>query len=218
MDDEGDEGEEGMLPTRPNRPWTETPNDFDYKVFSESLTRSWPRRICVTTMKLTRLRAYLDAQLKGLQGMVTRLANRLQRRLMAQQNRSWDFDQEEGMLDAARLAYRRRARFLAQLQGRARCRVQGYDRHAADRQFRLDARAPDFHRGDFRRCSGAHAGTLRVKTEVLGFTTRAWKGGRAARHGWPRASRRIRGVSTTCAISCTKRPMNPGAGRARTLA
>ena len=54
--------------------------------------------------ELGRLRAYLDQQLGGLQNVVTRLANRLQRRLMAQQTRSWDFDQEEGLLDAARLA------------------------------------------------------------------------------------------------------------------
>ena len=51
-----------------------------------------------------RLRAYLDQQLSNLQSVVTKLANRLQRRLMAQQSRSWDFDQEEGLLDAARLA------------------------------------------------------------------------------------------------------------------
>ena len=54
--------------------------------------------------ELTRLRAYLDQQMAPLQGVVTRLANRLQRRLMAQQARSWEFDQEEGLLDAARLA------------------------------------------------------------------------------------------------------------------
>ncbi len=54
--------------------------------------------------ELERLRAYLDQQLVQLQGVVTKLANRLQRRLMAQQSRSWDFDQEEGLLDAARLA------------------------------------------------------------------------------------------------------------------
>ena len=54
--------------------------------------------------ELARLRAYLDQQLVHLQSAVTKLANRLQRRLMAQQNRSWDFDQEEGLLDAARLA------------------------------------------------------------------------------------------------------------------
>ena len=54
--------------------------------------------------ELTRLRAYLDQQMTHLQGAVTKLANRLQRRLMAQQNRAWDFDQEEGQLDASRLA------------------------------------------------------------------------------------------------------------------
>src|SRR5206468_2684268 len=54
--------------------------------------------------ELGRLRSYLDQQLVHLQGAVTKLANRLQRRLMAQQSRSWDFDQEEGLLDAARLA------------------------------------------------------------------------------------------------------------------
>src|SRR4028119_2180276 len=54
--------------------------------------------------ELGRLRSYLDQQLIHLQGAVTKLANRLQRRLMAQQSRSWAFDQEEGLLDAARLA------------------------------------------------------------------------------------------------------------------
>jgi cobalamin biosynthesis protein CobT len=56
--------------------------------------------------ELNRLRAYLDQQMGGLHNVVTRLANRLQRRLMAQQARSWDFDQEEGLLDAARLGAR----------------------------------------------------------------------------------------------------------------
>ena len=70
--------------------------------------------------ELTRLRNYLDKQLANLQGVVARLANRLQRRLMAQQNRSWDFDLEEGLLDAARLTARRhRPAACAVLQGRA---------------------------------------------------------------------------------------------------
>ena len=53
--------------------------------------------------ELTRLRAYLDQQLPNLSNVVSRLANRLQRQLLAQQNRIWDFDLEEGMLDVARL-------------------------------------------------------------------------------------------------------------------
>ncbi len=68
------------------------------------MTRSsTPRELC-DEEELGRLRAYLDQQLVHLQSAVTKLANRLQRRLMAQQSRSWEFDQEEGLLDAARLA------------------------------------------------------------------------------------------------------------------
>src|SRR5690606_473039 len=102
--DPGDEGEEGMMPVRPNRPWTDDPSTFDYKVFAEEFDEVVEATEPSDFEELDRLRAYLDSQLTGLQGVVTRLANRLQRRLMARQNRSWDFDQEEGLLDAARLA------------------------------------------------------------------------------------------------------------------
>src|SRR5690606_9341504 len=80
------------------------PETFDYKVFTEEFDEVVEAQELCDQDELTRLRAYLDSQLTGLQGIVTKLANRLQRRLMAQQNRSWDFDQEEGLLDAARLA------------------------------------------------------------------------------------------------------------------
>src|SRR5690606_379509 len=93
--DVGDEGEEGMMPVRPNRPWTDLPETFDYKVFTEEFDEIVEATELCDFEELDRLRAYLDSQLTGLQGVVTRLANRLQRRLMAQQNRSWDFDQEE---------------------------------------------------------------------------------------------------------------------------
>ena len=99
-----DEGEEGMQPVRPNRPWTDFPIDFDYRAYTEKFDEEIEATELCDHEELDRLRAYLDSQLTGLQGVVTSLANRLQRRLMAQQNRSWDFDQEEGMLDAARLA------------------------------------------------------------------------------------------------------------------
>ena len=102
--DMGDEGEEGMMPVRPNRPWTDIPGDFDYKYFTDKFDEEIEAHELCDTEELDRLRAYLDSQLTGLQSIVTKLANRLQRRLMAQQNRSWDFDQEEGLLDAARLA------------------------------------------------------------------------------------------------------------------
>ena len=72
-----------------------SPRKFDETIAAEELCEP---------EELDRLRAYLDQQLSHLQGVVARLANRLQRRLMAQQNRSWEFDLEEGMLDPARLS------------------------------------------------------------------------------------------------------------------
>ena len=68
------------------------------------MTRPSPPKIYARPEELDRLRGYLDKQLSNLQGVVARLANRLQRRLMAQQNRSWEFDLEEGQLDPARLS------------------------------------------------------------------------------------------------------------------
>jgi len=102
--DPGEMGDDGMMPTRPNRPWTDLPNDFEYKAWTTRFDEVIEATDLCDEDELLRLRAYLDQQLAHLQGAVTKLANRLQRRLMAQQSRSWDFDQEEGMLDAARLA------------------------------------------------------------------------------------------------------------------
>src|SRR3546814_15214340 len=93
-----------MMPVRPNRPWTDIPEGFDYKAYTTRFDEVVNAQDLCDLEELDRLRAYLDSQLTGLQGVVTRLANRLQRRLMAQQNRAWDFDQEEGVIDAARLA------------------------------------------------------------------------------------------------------------------
>ncbi len=218
--DPGDEGEEGMMPVRPNRPWTELPESFDYKVFTEEFDEVVEATELCDYEELDRLRAYLDSQLTGLQGVVTRLANRLQRRLMAQQNRSWDFDQEEGLLDAARLAR------VVVSPGHSLsykierdAGIQGHRRHPADRQLRLDARAADLDRRDQRRHHGAHARTLRGQgrdprlhhARVEGRPEPREMAGRAA-------SRRTRAVSTTCATSSTRRPTNPCAARARTSA
>jgi cobaltochelatase CobT len=98
----GDEGEEGMMPWRPNLPESALTPDFDYRVFSTRHDEVVAAEELCDAEELTRLRGYLDQQLVSLQGAVTKLANRLQRRLLAQQNRSWDFDQEEGLLDTAR--------------------------------------------------------------------------------------------------------------------
>ena len=187
MDSEGepgDEGEEGMMPVRPNRPLSDLPPHFDYQPW----TTKFDEEIAATDLcdeeELTRLRAYLDQQLLHLQGAVTKLANRLQRRLMAQQNRSWDFDQEEGLLDAARLArivvspgtslsykIERETDFrdtvvtlLIDNSGSMR-----------GRPISIAAISADIMARTLERCG--------VKTEILGFTTRAWKGGQS-REAW----------------------------------
>ena len=180
----GEDGEEGMLPVRPNRPWTDTPDSFDYKVFTEAFDEVIAAQDLCDSEELMRLRAYLDAQLKGLQGVVTKLANRLQRKLMAQQNRSWDFDQEEGILDAARLAR------VVVSPGQSLSYKVERDIEFKDtivtllidnsgsmrgRPISIAAISADVMARTLERCG--------VKTEILGFTTRAWKGGQS-REAW----------------------------------
>lgn len=182
--DAGEDGEEGMLPVRPNRPWSDTPSTFDYKVWSTQFDETVSASELCDDEELTRLRAYLDAQLKGLQGTVTRLANRLQRKLMAQQNRSWDFDQEEGILDAARLAR------VVVSPGQSLSYKVERDVEFKDtivtllldnsgsmrgRPISIAAISADVMARTLERCG--------VKTEILGFTTRAWKGGQS-REAW----------------------------------
>jgi cobaltochelatase CobT len=182
--EEGQDGDEGMLPVRPNRPWTDIPDSFDYKVFTEAFDEVVVASELCDEEELTRLRAYLDAQLKGLQGVVTRLANRLQRRLMAQQNRSWDFDQEEGLIDAARLAR------IVVSPGQSLSYKVERDIEFKDtvvtllldnsgsmrgRPISIAAISADVLARTLERCG--------VKVEILGFTTRAWKGGQS-REAW----------------------------------
>jgi cobaltochelatase CobT len=184
-----DEGEEGMMPVRPNRPLSEMPPQFDYKAW----TTAHDEEIAATDLcdedELTRLRAYLDLQLTHLQGVVTKLANRLQRRLMAQQNRSWDFDQEEGILDAARLA-----RIVVSPGTSLSYKVEQetdfrdtvvtilIDNSGSmrGRPISIAAISADIMARTLERCG--------VKTEILGFTTRAWKGGQS-RETWLAAGR-----------------------------
>ncbi|MGZ5734101.1 MAG: cobaltochelatase CobT-related protein [Caldimonas sp.] len=180
----GDEGEEAMMPVRPNRPWTDLPETFDYKVFTEEFDEVVEATELCDFEELDRLRAYLDSQLTGLQGIVTRLANRLQRRLMAQQNRAWDFDQEEGLLDAARLA-----RVIVSPGHSLSYKIER-DQEFKDtvvtllidnsgsmrgRPISIAAISADILARTLERCG--------VKVEILGFTTRAWKGGQS-REKW----------------------------------
>ncbi|HEX4695484.1 cobaltochelatase subunit CobT [Sphingomonas sp.] len=183
------EGEEGMLPVRPNRPFTDLSPHFDYRPWTTQFDEVIAATELCDAEELTRLRSYLDQQLVHLQGAVTKLANRLQRRLMAQQNRSWDFDQEEGLLDAARLA-----RVIVSPGSSLSYKVERetefkdtivtllIDNSGSmrGRPISIAAISADILARTLERCG--------VKTEILGFTTRAWKGGQA-RESWLAAGR-----------------------------
>src|SRR6185312_9463906 len=103
---EGDaeDAEEPGEPWHPRHPLSNEPRGPDYRAFTNRFDETIGAEELCDPEELARLRSYLDKQLSNLQGVVARLANRLQRRLMAQQNRSWEFDLEEGMLDPARLS------------------------------------------------------------------------------------------------------------------
>ena len=186
---EGDDGDEGMQPVRPNRPIADTPGFLDYKAYTTRFDEVITATELCDEEELTRLRAYLDQQLVHLQGAVTKLANRLQRRLMAQQNRSWDFDQEEGLLDAARLA-----RVIVSPAHSLSYKIER-DTDFRDtvvtllidnsgsmrgRPISIAAISADILARTLERCG--------VKVEILGFTTRAWKGGQS-REAWLQAGR-----------------------------
>ncbi len=185
----GDEGEEGMQPVRPPRPRDDMSPQFDYKPWTTKFDEVVTATDLCDMDELIRLRGYLDQQLAHLQSAVSKLANRLQRRLMAQQNRSWDFDQEEGLLDAARLA-----RVIVSPGQSLSYKVER-DTDFRDtvvtllidnsgsmrgRPISIAAISADILARTLERCG--------VKTEILGFTTRAWKGGQS-REAWLAAGR-----------------------------
>ncbi len=186
---DGEMGDDGMQPVNPQRRnWDHLPQS-DYKAWSEKYDETVAAGDLADEDELNRLRAYLDQQLMSLQSVVTKLANRLQRRLMAQQNRSWDFDQEEGMLDAARLA-----RIIVSPGSSLSYKVERetdfkdtivtllIDNSGSmrGRPISIAAISADILARTLERCG--------VKTEILGFTTRAWKGGQA-REDWLAAGR-----------------------------
>jgi cobaltochelatase CobT len=156
----------------------------DYKAFTTRFDETIDAEDLCEPEELQRLRDYLDKQLQNLSSVVSRLANRLQRRLMAQQNRSWEFDLEEGMLDPARLS---------------RVVIDPQQPLSFKREKDMDFRDTVVtllidNSGSMRgrpitvaaTCADILARTLErcgVKVEILGFTTRAWKGGQA-REAW----------------------------------
>jgi cobaltochelatase CobT len=183
-DAEGDEMADTREPWRPNTNVLDNPEAYGYQVYNRTFDEEVAAEDLSTPDELERLRSFLDKELRNLSSAVSRLANKLQRKLLAQQNRAWDFDLEEGMLDVRRLP-----------------------RIIIDPMFPLSfkrERETDFrdtvvtllidNSGSMRGrpimvaacCADILARTLErcgVKVEILGFTTRAWKGGQS-REAW----------------------------------
>ncbi len=181
---EDPEGLETAEPWRPNVSVLDNSEPFGYKVYTRAHDEEVSAEDISNPEELERLRTFLDKELKALASVVARLANRLQRRLLAKQNRAWDFDLEEGALDAARLT-----------------RIVTDPMHPLSFKRERDTDFRDTvvtllldNSGSMRGrpimvaacCADILARTLErcgVKVEILGFTTRAWKGGQA-REDW----------------------------------
>jgi cobaltochelatase CobT len=199
MDGEADDSEasdeapdtgDGPKPTRPDIKDHGRPEP-PYKIFSTAADEVVGAEDLCDPEELTRLRAYLDQQLSALSNVVSRLANKLQRKLMAQQNRTWSFDLEEGMLDVSRLT-RIIIDPMAALSFKQEDDTEFRDTVVTilldnsgsmrGRPIMVAAVCADILARTLERCG--------VKAEVLGFTTRAWKGGQA-REEWIKAGKPV---------------------------
>jgi cobaltochelatase CobT len=188
-DMEAGDARDAAEPWRPRHSLANEPRGPDYRAFSTRFDEIVGAEELCDAEELARLRAFLDKQLQHLQGVVARLANRLQRRLLAQQSRAWEFDLEEGMLDPARLS---------------RVIVDPFQPLSFKRERDTDFRDTVVtllldNSGSMRgrpitvaaTCADILARTLErcgVKVEILGFTTRAWKGGQS-REAWLAANK-----------------------------
>ena len=184
----GEAGDEAPLPP-PGHNAKEFSNQFNYKIFTQKFDEIVKASELCPPEELDQLRGILDKQLENLAGAVARLANKLQRKLMAQQNRSWQFDLEEGVLDTARLT-----RVVTDPMQALSFKVENetdfrdtvvtllIDNSGSmrGRPITIAAICGDILARTLERCG--------VKVEILGFTTRAWKGGKS-REAWLEAGR-----------------------------
>src|SRR5215472_2261804 len=175
-------------PGRPGRPGQQPRGRPDenavYRAFSITADEVIEAEKLCDSDELGRLRQLLDQQLSHLQSVIARLANRLQRRLLAKQTRAWEFDLEEGILDAARLA-RIVANPILPLAYKRERETDFRDTVVTllidnsgsmrGRPITVAAMSADILARTLERCG--------VKVEILGFTTRAWKGGQS-RERW----------------------------------
>lgn len=183
-DDDDADAETPGEARRNDNPFTNLPKEIDYKIYTTAFDETVGAEELCEEEELDRLRAFLDKQLANLSGVVGRLANRLQRRLMAQQNRSWDFDLEEGYLDPARLVRvvidpMQPLSFKQERDTKFRdtvvTLVLDNSGSMRGRPITVAATCADILARTLERCG--------VSVEILGFTTRAWKGGQA-REKW----------------------------------
>ncbi|HUO89640.1 MAG TPA: cobaltochelatase subunit CobT [Rhizomicrobium sp.] len=177
------EPEDGMKPNRPEQPFSHA-DEWGYKVHTFQFDEEVHADELCDAEELARLRSFLDQQLQQMSGVVSRLANKLQRLLMAQQNRTWEFDIEEGMLDTARLPriiidpmYPLSFKREKDMTFRDTVVTLLLDNSGSmrGRPIMVAAMCADILARTLERCA--------VKTEILGFTTRAWKGGQS-REKW----------------------------------
>ena len=187
LDDETDGSADGEVPNRPEL--SDDGRARAYRIFTTRFDEVVEADELCDPIELGRLRALLDQQLSNLSNVVARLANKLQRRLMAQQNRSWMFDLEEGVLDTARLT-RIITDPTAPLSFKAESDMPFRDTVVTllldnsgsmrGRPIMVAAVCADILARTLERCG--------VKVEILGFTTRAWKGGQS-RQAWVEAGK-----------------------------
>lgn len=183
-EDMSDQAEEPGEQDRRDHPFSNQPSPDEYRVFTQAFDEVVGAEDLCDQEELDRLRGFLDKQLTSLSGAVSRLANRLQRKLMAQQSRSWDFDLEEGIIDSARL-HRVVIDPLQPLAFKWENDTEFRDTVVTlvldnsgsmrGRPITVAATCADILTRTLERCG--------VKVEILGFTTKAWKGGQS-REAW----------------------------------
>ena len=175
--------DDGVKPWRPDLPFSHQ-DEWGYKIYTTAYDEVVEAEGLCDPEELSRLRNFLDQQLQAMQGVVARLANKLQRLLQAQQNRSWEFDLEEGLLDSARLTrividpmYPLSFKQEKDMTFRDTVVTLLLDNSGSmrGRPIMVAAMCADILARTLERCA--------VKVEILGFTTRAWKGGQS-REKW----------------------------------
>ncbi len=188
-DDSSEAGEDSPNPPPPGANAREFQNTFTYRIFTQKFDEVVKAGDLCPAEELDQLRALLDKQLENLAGAVARLANKLQRRLMAQQSRSWEFDLEEGLLDTARLtrvvtdplqALSFKVERDTDFRDTVVTLLLDNSGSMRGRPITIAAICGDILARTLERCG--------VKVEILGFTTRAWKGGKS-REAWLEAGR-----------------------------